>query len=130
MIHPQLRLGIPCYDLSFIAKLGLGHLAADVLGVAFGLELGRVHADDDQLVLVLLLELGQVGEDVVAVDAAEGPEIQQHDLPFEVGDLDRLIGVEPRDAAVEVRSLPDLGLTLRIAGRRTRRKRDTSSPVR
>ena len=23
MIHPQLRLGIPCYDLSFIAKLGL-----------------------------------------------------------------------------------------------------------
>lgn len=23
VIHPQLRLGIPCYDLSFIAKLGL-----------------------------------------------------------------------------------------------------------
>ena len=23
MIHPQLRLGIPCYDLSFIAEFGL-----------------------------------------------------------------------------------------------------------
>ena len=24
VIHPQLRLGIPCYDLSFIAEFGLG----------------------------------------------------------------------------------------------------------
>ena len=26
MIHPQLRLGIPCYDLSLIAEFGLSRL--------------------------------------------------------------------------------------------------------
>ena len=47
---------------------------------SLGVELGGVHADDHQLVLVLLLEPGQVGQDVVAVDAAIGPEIEQDDL--------------------------------------------------
>ena len=67
----------------------LRDLAADVLGVALGVELGRMDADDDQLVLVLLLELGQVGEDVVAIDAAERPEIEQDDLAAQLGEGDR-----------------------------------------
>ena len=52
-------------------------------------ELGRVDADHDQLVLVLLLELGQVGQDVVAVDAAERPEVEQDDLAPQLGEADR-----------------------------------------
>ena len=60
-------------------------LAADVLGVALGVELGGMHADDHQLVLVFLFELGQVRKNVVAVDAAEGPEIEQDDLALELG---------------------------------------------
>ena len=63
----------------------LGDLAADVLGVPLGVELGGVDADDHQLVLVLLLELGQVGQDVVAVDAAVGPEVEQDDLAPQLG---------------------------------------------
>ena len=42
--------------------------------------LAGVDADDDQLILILFFELGQVGKDVMAVDAAERPEIEQDDL--------------------------------------------------
>ena len=80
----------------------LGHLAADVLGVLLGVELGGVDADDHQLVLVLLLELGQVGQDVVAVDAAVGPEVEQDDLALELGELDRA-RIDPADAPLEAR---------------------------
>jgi len=31
VIHPQLRLGIPCYDLSLIARFGLGRLMPDFI---------------------------------------------------------------------------------------------------
>jgi hypothetical protein len=44
------------------------------------LELGRVHADGHQDVGVLLLEGAELIQHVQAVDAAEGPEVQQHDL--------------------------------------------------
>ena len=39
-----------------------GHLAADVLGIALGRELGGMHADDNKLVLVFGFELGKVEE--------------------------------------------------------------------
>src|SRR6266850_2069306 len=54
--------------------------AADILEVFFVFELGRVDADDDQLVRILFLELLQIGNDVNAVDAAVGPEVEQHNL--------------------------------------------------
>ena len=59
-------------------------------------ELGRVHPDDDDLVAVRLLELAQLVEDVQAVDAAEGPEVEDDDLAAQVreGDVDAP-GVEP-----------------------------------
>ena len=50
------------------------------------LELRRVHPDHDQLVGVLLLDLPELVEDVQAVDAAERPEVEQHEAAAEVRD--------------------------------------------
>ena len=54
--------------------------------VALVLELRRVHADDDEHVAVLLLQRPQLVEHVQAVDAAEGPEVEQDDLAAEVAE--------------------------------------------
>ena len=52
--------------------------------VRFVFELGRVDAHGHQHIGVLLLEGPQLVQHVQAVDAAEGPEIQQHDLAAEI----------------------------------------------
>ena len=75
----------------------------DVVGLALVGKLGRVHANDDQLVGVLGFQFFQVRDDVHAVDTAVRPKIQQHDLPFEPSQGERLIGVEPGDAPFEFR---------------------------
>ena len=75
-----------------------GDFAADVFGVTLGVKLGRMDADDHKLILIFLFELRQVGEDVVAIDAAKGPEIKQDDLAAQLGERDRA-GVDPADAA-------------------------------
>ncbi len=63
------------------------------------LELRRVHADHDQDVAVLLFERAQLVQHVQAVDAAEGPEIEQDDLAAQVGQRDGLAaGVQPGPA--------------------------------
>ncbi len=49
-------------------------------------ELRRVHPDDHHRVPVLLLQLPQLVQDVQAVDAAEGPEIQNDDASPQVGE--------------------------------------------
>nr|WP_229230440.1 hypothetical protein [Corynebacterium cyclohexanicum] len=68
--------------------------------VGLVLELGRVHPDRDEDVLVLLLERAQLVQDVEAVDAAEGPEIKEDDLPAQRRQIQlRAAGVEPRAAA-------------------------------
>lgn len=54
-----------------------------VLGLVH--ELRRVHADDHDRVPVLPLQLPQLVQDVQAVDAAEGPEIQDDDASPQVG---------------------------------------------
>ena len=60
------------------------------------LELRRVHADDDEHVAVLLLQRAQLVEHVQAVDAAEGPKIEQNDLAAKVGERQLLpAGVQP-----------------------------------
>ena len=41
-------------------------------------------ADHDQFIAVRLLQVLQLGEDVHAVDAAVGPEIQEHEFSAEV----------------------------------------------
>ena len=75
---------------------------ADAFAIFFVFELGGVDADDHQLVFVLLFQLGQVGKGVDAVDAAEGPEVEEDDLALEVLELDGPGGVEPAGAAVEL----------------------------
>ena len=97
----------------------LADLAADVLGVALGEELGGVDADHDQLVLVFLLELGEVGQDVVAVDAAVGPEVEQDDLAAELLHADRPGRVEPAEASRQA-GPHDLGRSRPAAPARSR----------
>src|SRR5450756_931699 len=59
-------------------------------------ELGRVHPDDDEDVAVLLLEPAQLVQDMQAVDAAEGPEVEQDDLAAQVGQREvTAAGVQP-----------------------------------
>ena len=48
-------------------------------GLALVVVFRRVHADHAQAVVVLGFEITQVGQRIGAVDAVEGPEIQQHD---------------------------------------------------
>src|SRR5215469_10099113 len=63
-----------------------------------------MHADHDQGVAVLLLQRPQLVEHVKAVDAAERPEVEQHDLAAQVGERQiPTTGVEPA-AALELRS--------------------------
>ena len=66
-------------------------------GVRVGLvdELGRVDADDDQLIGVRLLDRAQLVEDVQAVDAAERPEVEQHEAAAQVAEVEGRGGVEP-----------------------------------
>src|SRR3546814_8537941 len=62
-------------------------------------ELRRVRPDHDQLVGELLLYRAQLVEDVQAVDAAEGPEVEQHEASAELAQGQRAGGVEPAAAA-------------------------------
>ncbi len=74
--------------------------------VGLVLELGRVDPDGHQDVGVLLLERAQLVQDVQAVHAAEGPEVEQDDLAAQVGEPRCLAArVEP-SATLELRS-PD-----------------------
>src|SRR5690606_2772448 len=68
-------------------------------GVRLVLELRRVHAHDDEHVAVLLLQLAHLVEHVQAVDAAEGPEVEDHGLAAQVGEGQvAAAGVEPAAA--------------------------------
>src|SRR5207245_1412667 len=77
-------VGVPDLHLRVVddgvADLVAQHRLSDVLRLLLVVELGRVHADDNDLVGIFLLDLGQVGERVDAVDAAEGPEVEDDDL--------------------------------------------------
>ena len=67
------------------------------------LELRRMDTDDHEHVGVAFLQRAQLVEHVQAVDTAEGEEVQQDDLPSQVGQRERpAAGVEPA-AAVELR---------------------------
>ena len=69
----------------WVGNLVAQHGVADVFGHLFVVELGRVHADKrDGITGVALLQLGEIGQDVDAVDAAVGPEIEHGDFAGEL----------------------------------------------
>ena len=53
-------------------------------GVGFVLEFGAVHADGDEYVGEFFFEGAQLVEDVQAVDAAEGPEVENNDFAAQI----------------------------------------------
>ena len=67
--------------------------APDVLRLSFVLKLGGMDTDHHQLIGVLRLELFQIGNDMHAVDAAIGPEIEQDDFAFQRGERQRFVGI-------------------------------------
>ena len=78
---------------------------ANCLKLAFAIELRPVHADDDQLVGELRLETLQIWNDMDAVDAALGPEVEQHNLAAQILRYrQRSLDVEPVDIQREVRN--------------------------
>ena len=58
---------------------------------------------DHELVRIGVLELLELRQHVHAVDAAEGPEVEQHELAAQVGERERLGGVDPLEVAIERR---------------------------
>ena len=78
--------------------------ATNGLGVFLVVKLRRVAANDDQLVRILLFEILQVGQDMNAVDAAVGPEVDQDDLSPQILQRDFAGRVEPRFSAIKAGS--------------------------
>ena len=78
-----------------VFQLVAQHDLADVVRVPLVLELGRVDADDDQLAGVLGLQPLELGDDVLAVDAPIGPEIQHDHLAAQFRYAQGTICVEP-----------------------------------
>ena len=105
---------------------------ADILRVLLGRELGRMDADDHEVLGPGLLQLVQFGQDVHAVDAAVGPEVEEHELPPQIVQFQRPGRVEPGQIRRQRRDLlsrangcsMSLAWTVRVAGRVTT---DTSS---
>ena len=79
--------------LNLISQDGL----ADVPCCFLVIELGGVDADHNQFFGVFLFEVIQVWKDMHAVDAAEGPEVDQHDFATQVFDRDRSRRIQPFD---------------------------------
>ena len=80
--------------------------------------LARVHADDHEAVRELVLETVEVGKDVLAVDAALRPEVQEHQLAPQLREAQGLAHVEPRQARRELRRrVLHLGLGRGLTGR-------------
>ena len=81
----------------------VAHGAADIAEVVLEAELGGVHPDHDQPVIGVFPGPGpEVGKLAEPVDAGVGPEVDQDDLPVQVGRRQRR-RVEPPGRAVERR---------------------------
>ena len=96
-------VGLPGDELGVVEDGVLHGVPLDGLGerhrVGLVHELRRVHADDDQLLGEPLLQRPQLVDDVQAVDAAEGPEVEQHEAAAQVAQGDGAVGVQPGPAA-------------------------------
>ena len=87
--------------LQAIALESLQHAAVFLLSIV----LAGVNTDDDERVSVLFFETGEVRDDLLTVDAAGGPEVQQDDLAAQRFDREGAADVEPGVSAGELRSL-------------------------
>ena len=94
----------------------------NVLGLPFRGKLRRVHADHHQRIGVFLFELLQLRQDVHAVDAAVGPEVEHHELAAERCQFQRLSRVHPLARAAERRSRHGSADRRQLSERRTRRQ--------
>ena len=83
---------------------------ADALGIVLGIELAGMHADDNHVVGIRLFQLLELRQNVHAVDAAVGPEIENDEFAAQVFKIDRRRGVQP------------LGAPFQRRGRRSPRK--------
>jgi hypothetical protein len=69
-----------------------------------------MNANHDQIVWIRVLQLLQLRQNVHAVDAAKRPEVEHHELAFEVLEVDRPAGIDPGGAAIERRRANLAGL--------------------
>jgi hypothetical protein len=96
-------VGVPGLEVGVVEDGVLDAVAFDGRGeglrVALVLELRGVDADDDEGVAVLRFEGSELVEDVEAIDAAEGPEVNDHDFAAQALEVEPLAaGVEPAAA--------------------------------
>src|SRR5688572_29659963 len=77
--------------------------AANVLGIFFVFEFGGMNADDNQLVRIFLLQPLEIRNDVNAVDAAVGPEVEQDNFALQPSERKRLVRVQPAAMTGEFR---------------------------
>ena len=90
--------------LDAVARDGL----PDVRRVLLGVELGGVDAEDDQRLLrETLLDAPQHGDDVHAVDAAVGPEVEDDDLTAQLSHGEPAVGVQPLELGIDLRRTYD-----------------------
>ena len=94
------RVGLPGFQLGVVQDRVVDLVALhggsqrDRIGLV--LELGGMHADGNQDVRVLFFQRAEFVQHVEAVDAAEGPEVQKHDLAAQGFQVQRLAaGVQP-----------------------------------
>ena len=73
----------------------------DVVGLFFRIELRRVNADYHDFIGIGVFQFLEFWQDVHAVDAAIGPEIQQDKFAPQVAQLDWTGGVQPLFAAFQ-----------------------------
>ncbi len=90
---PDGEVGIVYYRMpNAVAQHGLGY----DFGVFLFLELGRMHAYNHQVIWPGGLDFFKFGNDVHAVYAPQGPEIQEHELALELIEFDWAGGIDPR----------------------------------
>ena len=86
------------FDL--VAKDGL----LDVVVLSLLFEFGGVNTDDDEFLGKFVFQFLQFRKNVKAVDAAIGPEVQQHEFAFQVGQRQRPLAIHPRQVGREIRN--------------------------
>ncbi len=77
--------------LDFVAHNSL----ANAFGIVLGVELAGMDADHHDVVRIGPFQLFQFRQHVHAVDAAVGPEIEDHEFAAQGVQIDRLVGIEP-----------------------------------